>query len=50
MYENNSQFISKIKGCRPFHLSCNLTGKSLAVSYYSYTNRFGQHYEDVDQN
>lgn len=39
MYKNNSQNSSKIKGCSPFQLSCNLTGMYHAVGYYSYTKR-----------
>jgi hypothetical protein len=39
MYKNNSRFSSKFKGCNPLQLSCNLTGKCHAVSYYSCTNR-----------
>lgn len=40
MYKNNSQFNSKIKGCSPLQLFCNLTGKCHAVGYYSYTKRY----------
>jgi len=36
MYKNNSRHSSKIKGCSPLQLSCNLTGKCHAVGYYSY--------------
>ncbi len=39
MYKNNSRDSSKIKGCSPLQLSCNLTGKGNAVGYYSYTKR-----------
>ena len=40
MYKNNSRGSSKIKGCSPLQLLCNLTGKCHAVGYYSYTNRW----------
>ena len=39
MYKNNCRFSSKLKGCSPLQLSCNLTGKCHAVGYYSYTQR-----------
>ena len=39
MYKNNSRNSSKIKGCSPLYLSCNLTGKYPAIGYYSYANR-----------
>jgi len=42
MYKNNSRDSSKIKGCSPLQLSCNLTGKCNAVGYYSYTKRCSQ--------
>lgn len=42
MYKNNSRDRSKIKGCSPLQLSCNLTGKLPAVGYYSYTSRYQQ--------
>ncbi len=44
MYKNNSRNSSELKGCSPFQLSCNLTGKCLAIGYYSYTNRCTQCY------
>lgn len=40
MYKNNSRGSSKFKGCSPLQLSCKLTGKCHAVSYYSYTIRY----------
>ena len=39
MYKNNSRFISKIKGCSPLQLSCNLTGRLHAIGYYFDSNR-----------
>ena len=39
MYKNNSRNSSKLKGCSPLQLSCNLTGKCHAIGYYSYTKR-----------
>jgi hypothetical protein len=39
MYKNNSRVSSKIKGCSPLQLSCNLTRKCHAIGYYSYTQR-----------
>ncbi len=36
MYKNNSRISSKIKGCSPLKLSCNLTGKRYAICHYSY--------------
>ena len=40
MYKNNSRSGSKIKGCSPLQLCCNLTGMKPANGYYSYTNRW----------
>ena len=40
MYKNNSRDSSKLKGCSPLQLSCNLTGKCHAIGYYSYTKRY----------
>lgn len=40
MYKNNSRFSSKIKGCSPPQLLCNLTEELPAVGYYSYTERY----------
>lgn len=37
MYKNNSRDSSKLKGCSPLHLSCNLTGTMPAIGYYFYT-------------
>ena len=42
MYKNNSQDISKFKGCIPLQLSCKLKGKCHAIGYYSYTKRWQQ--------
>jgi transposase len=42
MYKNNSRYSSKVKGCSPLQLSCNLTGKFHAIGYYSYTKRYLQ--------
>lgn len=39
MYKNNSRNSSKLKGCSPLQLFCNLTEKCNAIGYYSYTNR-----------
>lgn len=39
MYKNNSQNSSKIKGCSPLQISCNLTGMKPVIGYYSYTKR-----------
>ena len=39
MCKNNSRNSSKLKGCSPLQLSCNLTGKHHAFGYYSYTQR-----------
>ena len=39
MYKNNSRNSRKFKGCSPFQLYSNLTGKCYAVGYYSYTQR-----------
>ena len=40
MYKNNSRASSKLKGCSPLQLSCNLTGLKPAIGYYSYTQRW----------
>ena len=37
MYKFNSRDSRKFKGYSHLQLSCNLTGKSHAVGYYSYT-------------
>jgi hypothetical protein len=39
MNKNNSRDSSNFKGCSPLQHSCNLTGMSPAIGYYSYTNR-----------
>ena len=40
MYKNNSRDSSNFEGYSPLQLCCNLTGKSHADGYYSYTNRW----------
>ncbi len=39
MYKNNSRDSSKLKGCSPLQLFCNLKGMKPAIGYYSYTER-----------
>ena len=47
MYKNNSQFSSKLKGCSPLQLLCNLTGKYHTVGNYSYTKRYRQLHKPI---
>jgi len=39
MYKNNSRLSSKLMGCSPLQLSCNLKEMKPTIAYYSYTNR-----------
>lgn len=41
IYKNNSLDSSKLKGCNPQQISCNLTGMKPVLGYYSFLKLCG---------